>query len=273
MSARLILAGVACLALLALPAAAQSRSPVLPEVGYDQLVGRRLPLSTPLRDESGTAVRLGELLAGRPAVLVFAYYHCPMLCPVVLDGFAGSLAAVGLDAGRDFEVVVVSFDPKETPAQAAAMQRKILGDYGRPAAGWHFTTAGAPAVAALTRAAGFRYQRLPERDEFAHAAGFVVLTPEGRIARYLFGLEPAPRDLRLALVEAGRGRIGTVVDQVLLYCFHYDPATGRYSATILNLVRLAAAATVLGLVALVVTLRRRETAPGPRPPALEALDR
>lgn len=239
-------------------AAAQSRSPVLPEIGYDQHLGRKLPLATPLRDASGAATRLGDLLEGRPAVLVFAYYDCPMLCSLVLEGVAMALKPLALTPSEDLEVVVVSIDPRETAEQAAAAKRRVLDRYGRPetAAGWHFTTASPAAVEVLTAAAGFRYRYEAERDEFAHAAGLVVLTPEGTIARYLFGLEFPPRDLRLALVEAGQGRIGSVVDQVLLYCFHYDPETGRYSAAVMNLVRLAGGATVVGLALMVLAMRR-----------------
>lgn len=231
----------------------------LPEVGYDQRLGQQLPVDVALRDETGGDVRLGELLHGRPAVLVFAYYHCPMLCTLVLEGVASALKPLAFAPGRELEVVVVSIDPRETPAQAAEAKSRIVARYGRPetAAGWHFTTAEPATIAALTRAAGFRYRHLPERDEYAHAAGLVVLTPGGRIARYLFGLEFPPRDLRLALVEAAQGEIGSVVDQVLLYCFHYDPATGRYSATVMNLVRLGGIATVAGLAAFMGLARRK----------------
>jgi protein SCO1/2 len=181
-----------------------------------------------------------------------------MLCTLVLEGVAMGLKPLALTPGEDFEVVVVSIDPRETTAQAAAAKARALDRYGRPetAAGWHFTTASPAAVEALTAAAGFRYRYDAERDEFAHAAGLLVLTPEGTIARYLFGLEFPPRDLRLALVEAGQGRIGSVVDQVLLYCFHYDPKTGRYSAAVMNLVRLAGGATVVGLVLMMLVMRK-----------------
>jgi protein SCO1/2 len=235
----------------------------LPEIGYDQRLGQQLPVNLALRDETGAAVRLGDLLHGRPAVLVFAYYHCPMLCTLVLEGVASAMKPLAFAPGKELEVIVVSIDPRETSAQAAETKSRIVARYGRPetAAGWHFTTAEPAVVAALTRAAGFRYRYLPERDEYAHAAGLVVLTPEGRIARYLFGLEFPPRDLRLALVEAAEGEIGSVVDQVLLYCFHYDPATGRYSATVMNVVRLAGIATVLALAAFVLLARRRVDRP------------
>lgn len=265
-----LLLGAALLA--ASPAAAQPLVPAarmpgpLKEVGFDQRLGAQVPLGLPFRDEAGRAVRLGDYFGsperqGRPVVLVLAYYDCPMLCGVVLGSLAASLKALTFDAGREFEVVVVSFDPSETPALAAAAKREALERYGRPAtaAGWHFLTGGEAAIGPLARAVGFRYHYVPETREFAHAAGLVVLTPQGRIARYFYGVEYPPRDVRLGLVEAAGGKIGSVVDQVLLFCFHYDPAIGKYSAVVLNIVRLGGAATVLGLLLTVVLLRRRES--------------
>jgi protein SCO1/2 len=189
-----------------------------------------------------------------------------MLCDLVLQGVETSLKPLSLAPGRDFDVVVASIDVKETPELAAAKKQEILARYGRPgtAAGWHFLTGPQPSIDRLANAVGFRYVYDPQRNQFAHAAGIVILTPGGRISRYLFGVEYAPRDVRLALIESAGGKIGGLVDQVLLYCFHYDPAIGRYSAATLRIVRLAAVATVAGLVLLIVLLRRRENAqPGP----------
>lgn len=237
----------------------------LQEVGYDQRLGGQLPLDLQFRDENGRNVRLGSYFGTRPVVLVLAYYDCPMLCGVVLTDLTASLKVIKLDAGRDFEVVVASIDPRETPQQAFATKRDALVRYSRMGAedGWHFLTGSQPAIDALTRSVGFRYVYDPKSGEFAHAAGIVILTPQGRISRYLLGLEYPPRDVRLGLVESAGGKIGNLADQVLLYCFHYDPATGRYSAMAMNIVRLAAIATVLGLGLLVVALRRRE-AHGPK---------
>jgi protein SCO1/2 len=238
----------------------------LKKVGYDQLLGHQVPLDLAFRDETGRTVRLGSFLDARPAVLVLAYYRCPMLCSMVLQGLTGSLKSLTLDAGKQFDVVVVSIDPRETPAMAAAKKKDTLTQYGRYGtdAGWHFLTGPQESITSLARAVGFRYYYDEKQDQFAHAAGVVALTPQGRISRYLYGIEYAPRDMRLALVEAGGGKIGTLVDYVLLYCYHYDPQIGRYSPAILNILRLGAVASVAGLVLLVVLLRRRESrVPGP----------
>jgi len=238
----------------------------LKEVSYDQRLGAQVPRDLPFRDEAGRPVKLNDYLGRRPALLVLAYYHCPMLCDMVLQGVEISLKPLSLEPGKDFDVVVASIDPNETPALAAAKKRQILARYGRPhtAQGWHFLTGPPPSIERLAAAVGFRYVYDPQRNQFAHAAGIVILTPEGRISRYLFGLEYPPRDVRLSLIESAGGKIGGVVDQILLYCFHYDPMIGRYSAATLRIVRLAAVATVAGLVLMIVLLRRRETAqPGP----------
>jgi protein SCO1 len=259
----------------ALPNAPAAKLPEpLPRIGYDQRLGARLPLDLPFRDEAGRAVRLGDYFGRRPAVLVLAYFRCPMLCDVVLAGLASSLKVLAFDAGRQFDVVVVSFDPKDTPALAAATKQKALARYGHPgaAAGWHFLTGAQESISAVTRAVGFRYAYDPRLDQFAHAAGIVITTPEGRLSRYLYGIEYPPRDVRLSLIESADHRIGSPVDQLLLYCFHYDPATGRYSAMILNVLRLAAAATLAGLVVMIVLLRWRErrTSPGGSVPVCPA---
>jgi protein SCO1 len=240
---------------------------VLKAVGYDQRIGEKVPLDVPWRDEHGRAVTLGDYLNGhKPAVLVLAYYHCPMLCDLVLQGVETGLKPLSLDPGREFDVIVAGIDPAETPDLAARKKREILARYARPGTenGWHFLTGPQDSITRLAQAVGFRYVYDPERKQFAHAAGMVILTPEGRVSRYLLGVEFPARDIRLGLVESGNGKLGTVVDQVLLYCFHYDPLVGRYSAVTLNIVRLSAVITVVALALLVVILRRRETAePGP----------
>lgn len=259
--------------LIAQAAAAESTVPssAMPEplksVGYDQRLGEKVPLDLQFRDEAGRSVKLGDLFGRRPVVLVFAYYECPMLCDLVLQGLTGSLKALTFDAGKEFDVVVVSIDPEETPKLAAETEAQTLAHYNRSGteAGWHFLTGGQESILKLTQAAGFRYVYDRERDEFAHAAGVVILTPGGRISRYLYGIEYAPRDVRLALIESADGRIGNLADQVLLYCFHYDPVYGKYSAMTMNILRLAAVATVLGLGLLIVLLKRRERRPEPGP--------
>jgi protein SCO1/2 len=240
---------------------------VLKSVGYDQRIGERVPLDVPWRDEHGRAVTLGDYLKGqKPAVLVMAYYHCPMLCDLVLQGVETGLKPLSLDPGREFDVIVAGIDPKETPAQAAKKKQEILQRYARPGTenGWHFLTGPQDSITRLAQSVGFRYVYDPERDQYAHAAGMVILTSEGRVSRYLLGVEFPARDIRLGLVESGHGKLGTVVDQVLLYCFHYDPLVGRYSAATMSILRILAVVTVAGLALLVVFLRRRETAePGP----------
>ncbi len=229
-------------------------------VRYEQRLGEQVPPGLAFRDEAGRPVKLGDYFGRRPVLLVLAYYHCPMLCDLVLQGVETGLKPLSLVPGKDFDVVVASIDAKETPALAAAKKREILARYGRPgsAAGWHFLTGPQPSIERLAHAAGFRYVYDPQSNQFAHAAGIVILTPGGRVSRYLFGVEYPSRDVRLALIESAGGKVGGLVDQVLLYCFHYDPAIGRYSAATLNIVRLAAVATVAGLVLLIVLLRRRE---------------
>jgi protein SCO1 len=236
----------------------------LKNVGYDQKLGESLPLSAPVRDEAGRTVRLGSFFTRRPVVFALAYFRCPMLCNVVLDDLAATLKIVPFTAGKDYDVVVVSFDPQDTAALAAAKKSEIVARYGKreTAPAWHFLTASpqAPeAIAAITRAVGFRYYWDPETRQFAHAAGIVLLTPQGRISRYFYGVEFPARDVRLGLVEASGERIGSAVDQVLLFCFHYNPVIGRYSAVIMNIVRLGGAVTVIGLLLLVVLLRWRES--------------
>jgi len=240
--------------------AADARPAALRDVAFDQRLGQMLPLDAALVDESGRAVRLGDYFGRRPVILTLAYYGCPMLCTLSLNGLASALKTLSFDAGREFEVVTLSFEHKETPQQAAAAKKTYIERYGRPqaAAGWHFLTGDEAAIAAVTGAVGFRYAWDEETRQYAHPTGVVVATPEGRIARYLYGVEYAPKDLRFALVEASTGRVGTPVDQLLLYCYEYDPVRGRYGATILRTVRFLGILTVLGLVTLIAVLRYRE---------------
>ena len=249
------------------PAGAQSGLPPdLQEVGIDQRLGDQVPRDLFFRDETGNPVRLGVYFDGKPVILALVYFQCPMLCTQVLNGLLSSLRALSFDVGDEFEVLAVSFDPGETPILAAAKKDEYIRSYGRVggADGWHFLTGTPAAIDRLTSAVGFRYKYNPETQQFAHASGIIVLTPGGKIARYYLGIEYPPRDLRLGLVEASSGKIGSPVDQILLYCFQYDPATGRYSLAILNVVRIAGIATLLGLGTLIAVLLRRE----PPTPAL-----
>lgn len=225
----------------ALPAALQG-------VGIDQKLDQQLPLDLVFRDEAGREVPLSTYFhTGKPVLLALVYYRCPMLCTQILSGVSGSLKAVSFNPGRDFEVLSVSFDPKDTPELAAAKKQMYLRRYGRAgtANGWHFLTGGEASIRAITEAVGFHYKYDPATDQFAHASGIMILTPEGRLSRYFYGVEYAPRDIRLGLVEASQNKIGNPVDQALLFCFHYDPATGKYGAIAVNFVRFAGLSFVL----------------------------
>lgn len=239
----------------------------LREVGYDQRIGEQVPLNLAFRDEAGRNVRLGDYFQKKPVILVLAYYRCPMLCDMVLQGVVTTLKPLTFEAGREFDVVVASIDPDETPEMAAEQERKILARYGRAGgeAGFHFLTGPQSSIDALTRAVGFRYVYEKERDEYAHPAGLVMLTPGGRVSRYLFGIDFPPRDVRLGLIESTEEKLGTAVDSLLLYCYHYNPVIGRYSTAVFNLLRVAAGATVIGLLALILVLRRRESRRAARP--------
>ena len=235
----------------------------LREIGFDQNIDQRVPLATVFRDESGATVRLGDYFGKKPVVLVFAYFDCPMLCTQVINGLSSALGVMSLSPGKDFEIVTVSFNPRDTPASATAKKAGYLERYRRPGAaeGWHFLTGDQANIDRLTTAAGFRYVWDEETKQFAHPSGVIVLTPDGRLSKYLFGIEYGPRDLRLAIVEASDGRIGTPVDSLLLYCYHYDPMTGRYGLAIMRAIRIAGAATVLAIGAFIVVMVRREREP------------
>jgi len=242
------------------PVVDTSQPAVLKNVGIDQHLDAALPLDLSFRNEAGESVQLGQYFGRKPVILALVYYECPMLCTLTLNGLASALKVLSFNAGDEFDVVAVSINPLETPALAAAKKQAYLGRYGRPATanGWHFLTGDAAAIARLADAVGFRYVYVPEQKQYAHAAGITLITPQGRIARYFFGVEFAPRDLRLGLVEASENKIGSPVDQLLLYCFHYDPATGKYGAVAMNMVRLGGVVTVLALGTFMVVMLRRE---------------
>uniref|UniRef100_Q02BR0 Electron transport protein SCO1/SenC n=1 Tax=Solibacter usitatus (strain Ellin6076) TaxID=234267 RepID=Q02BR0_SOLUE len=229
-------------------------------VGIDQKLDQQVPLNLTFKDEAGRAVPLSTYFqSGKPVILALVYYRCPMLCTQILNGVAGSLKAISLDPGKDFEVVAVSFDPKDTPETAASKKQMYLRRYARPntANGWHLLTGDEANIKALTDAVGYHYKYDPATDQFAHASGIMVLTPEGRLSRYFYGVEYQPRDVRLGLVEASQNKIGSPVDQILLFCYHYDPVTGKYGAVVMNLVRFAGATfTLVCGVFLFIFLRR-----------------
>ena len=236
------------------------RLPTLKNVGVDQHLDGQVPLDLQFRDEAGKSVRLGDYFGKRPVILNLAYYGCTMLCGEVQSGIIGSLRALEFNPSTDFDIVTVSFDPKETPEQAAAKKNSLLLRYHRPGAamGWHFLTGDQHNIEALTKSVGFDYQYDPTLNQWAHAAAIMVLTPRGKISKYFYGVEFAPKDLRFGLIEASENKIGTVVDQMLLYCYHYNPATGKYGAVIMNVLRLAGVATVLILGGLIFILFRRD---------------
>ena len=250
------------------PATAQI--PMLRNAGLDQKVDSRVPADLAFVDERGRDVRLGEFFGERPVVLVLAYYECPVLCTQVINGVASSILPLTFDAGREFEVVVVSIDPGETPSMAEAKRTDFIRRYRRAGTegGVHFLTGREESIAALADAVGFRYAYDPQIDQWAHPAAITVLTPEGRVSRYLFGIEFAPRDLQFALMEAAEERIGTVVDRALLFCYNYDPQTGRYGFAIMTAVRLGGLLTLGGLGAFIlITLRRERQGSAVRPTA------
>jgi protein SCO1/2 len=245
---------------------ANLRPPGLRNVGIEQHLNAQIPAAVGFRDESGKAVRLGDYFGKKPMILNLVYYQCPMLCGEVLNGLGSALGVLKFDVGKEFDVLTVSFDPKETPAMAEAKKAETLRRYGRAgaAAGWHFLTGPPASIDALAQAAGFEYQYDPKSGQFAHATAILVLTPEGKIAQYYYGVEFAPKDLRLGLIQASENKIGTVVDQVLLYCYHYDPDTGRYGALISRVLQLAAGATVVILGTFLVVMFRLGSSADPR---------
>jgi protein SCO1/2 len=237
-----------------LPAALQN-------VGFEPPLNGQMPLDLGFLDETGRQVRLRDYFGQKPVLLALVYYGCPMLCNQVEQGVVGSLKMLSFNAGRDYEVVFVSFDPRETPDMAARKKETAMSHYGRPetAPGWHFLTGSKESIDTLTKAANFRYSFDANIGIFAHASGIMLLTPDGRISRYFYGVEYPSRDVRLGLVDASAGKIGNSIDHLLLYCFEYDPATARYSATILRVVRLGGLLTILVIVAGILLFRRRDS--------------
>jgi protein SCO1/2 len=232
----------------------------LKKVQFDQKLGVQVPLDLPFRDEDGRAVRLSQYFNGRPVVLALVYYECPMLCTQALNGLVRALKVLALEPGRDYAVVTVSFNPRETPAQAAGKKDHYLQLLEKPGAadGWHFLTGDEPSIRGLTDAVGFHYVYDEVTKQYAHPAGMIVLTPEGRASKYVYGIDYGARDLRLALVEAAGHRIGSPVDRLMLYCYQYDPTTGRYGLVLMRVLRLAGVVTVVCIGAFILVMRRQE---------------
>ena len=259
---RVLLFGLVYSAVLAAPLRAeQDRPAILRNVRIEQHLDAQVPGALEFRDEAGRTVRLGDYFHDKPHILILVYFRCPKLCPMVLEGLCGSLQGLAdFDIGNQFDVITVSFDPQDTPSMAAERKEIYVSRYGRPGAegGWHFLTGQQPAIAALTDAVGFRYAYDARQNQYAHAAGIMILTPEGRISRYFNNVAYLPRDLRLGLVEASNHKIGSPVDQVLLYCFHYDATKGKYTASVMNFVRVGGVLIVLALGAFGFAMWRRE---------------
>ncbi len=241
--------------------AASAMPAALQDVGFSPPLNGPMPLDVFFRDETGRSVRLREYFGQKPVVLAFVYYRCPMLCDQVAQGVVGVLRMLSFNPGRDYEVVFISFDSRETPEMAAEKKKKALAHFRRPEAdsGWHFLTGSRESVEAATKAANFRFSFDAKNNLFAHASGVLLLTPDGRISRYFYGVEYPGRDMRLGLVDASAGKIGTPMDHVLLFCYHYDPTAATYSASILRIIRLAGVLTILCLVGGILISRRRET--------------
>lgn len=234
--------------------------PMLQGIGIDQNLNAQIPLELNFKDETGQTVRLGQYFRGKPVVLALVYYECPGLCDLILNGLTHSMQQISLNVGSDYQVVTVSFNPEETWQLADAKKGNYIEKYNRRGAkeGWHFLTGDQASIKRLADTVGFHYKWDPVAKQFAHASGIMILTPEGRIARYFYGIEYKPRDFRLGLVEASNNKIGTTADQLLLFCYHYDPSTGKYGVIIADVTRVLGTATVLTLGGFVFIMIRRE---------------
>ena len=238
----------------------------LMKVGFEQRLNAQLPLELPFKDENGRAVKLGDYFGRKPVVLTFVYYECPMLCTEVLNGLESSLRVLNETVGREFDVITVSFDPKETPVLAAGKKKAYLERYKRPEAeqGWHFLTGDQASIDALTKAAGFNFVWDEASHQFAHASGIVIATPDGTLSRYFLGIDYSPRDVKFALIESSHGKVGTLADKLLLYCYHYDPNQGNYGFVAMRAVRIGGAVTILALVGFVFVSLRRDATNSPQ---------
>jgi protein SCO1 len=239
--------------------AAESVPVELQAVGIDEHLGSGISLTRKFMDEQGRPVKLQNYFDGtRPVILTLVYFTCPNLCNFLLNAFTDSLKKMSWNVGDQFQVVTISIDPRETPDLAAKKKGAYIQEYGRPSApaGWHFLTGSETEIKGLAQEVGFKYTYDKDQKEFAHAAALFVLTPEGKLSRYLYGIEFNPRDLRLALLEAGQGKIGSLVDRFLMFCYHYDPKGRKYALMAINLMKLGGAVAVAGLAVLLFTLSR-----------------
>jgi len=235
--------------------------PALQKVGIEQKLGDQLPLDTELKDENGKTVKLGDYFGKRPIILALVYYECPMLCNEVLNGLTGSLKGMTFEAGKEFDVVAISFDARENDKPDLAKNKKAsyMERYGKPGteSGWHFLTGTQEAIDRVTKAAGFNYYWDEKSNQFAHAGGIMIVTPQGKLSRYFYGIDYAPKDVKFGVMESAENKVGNPAEQLLLYCYHYDPATGKYGFAILRVIRIFAVATVLGLGAMLFVFWRK----------------
>lgn len=260
---RIVASSLAGMSLLTTPLAAQNEGTgpdILKNVGLDQKLNAQIDGNLQFVDEEGNQVRLAQFFGEKPIILTLVYFECPMLCTLILNGLVRSIRTLDFTAGEEFEIITVSIDPEETPELAVEKKAQYLESYDRAEAaeGWHFLTGKEAQISELAQTVGFRFAYDEKSGEYAHASGIIVLTPEGRVAKYYYGVEYSPRDLRLGLVEASDGKIGSPVDQVLLFCYHYDPNTGKYSVAIMNFLRLAGIATVAIIGAFLFVMIRRD---------------
>lgn len=245
--------------------ASQADAGNLKDIGIDQHLDQQIPLDLQFKDENGSTVRLGDYFKkGRPVILTLVYYQCPMLCSEVLTGLDSAMQVMKFTAGNEYEVITVSIDPRDTPEVAKEKKASYLKEYKRPGAedGWHFLTGQPENIAKLAQTVGWKYRWDPKMNQFVHAAGIMLVTPQGKLAQYYYGIEYAPKDLRLGLIEASQDKIGNLVDAVVLYCYHYDPRTGKYGAVVSNMLRIGGAATILLLGGFIVLMVRRDSHAG-----------
>jgi protein SCO1/2 len=231
---------------------------ILREIGIDQRLNEQVPLDLAFRDESGETVQLNRYIKDKPVIIALVYYQCPLLCNQVLGGLGSALRTLSFDVGKEFEVVTVSFDARETPEMASEKKARYLEQYNRAGAsnGWHFLTGDQTSIDRLCEAVGFKYTFDKDTNQFAHAAGIMVVTPQGKLARYFYGIEYPPKDLKFGLMEASENRIGSPVDRLILYCYHYDPMTGKYGVVVMRVMQVAGALTVIAIIILLLALRR-----------------
>ena len=246
------------------PESSNGLPPALQKVGIEQKLNEQVPFDAVFKDENGNEVKLGDYFGKRPVILALVYYECPMLCNEVLNGLTGSLKSLSFDTGKDFDVIAISFDARENDKPDLAKNKKesYMKRYGRPGTenGWHFLTGTQGEIDKVTKTVGFNYYWDEKSNQFAHAGGIMIVTPEGKLSRYLYGIDYAPKDIKFAVMDSAQNKIGSTAEQLMLYCYHYDPATGKYGLSILKVIRLGGIVTLIGLGAMFFVFWRRNKA-------------